>query len=168
LLDMLALWPWICLADLHDLMGVSRTRTLQLLDLPLRLRLVTRIRHNGRIRYLLADRGLRYLARRDRVALPAMLRRWSPSPRSPAEPFSWCNVKGSRARQLGRDIIHTAAVHRFIAAMVGGARAHGGRVLHADPPHRAVRRFQVDGVHMSVAPDAYLQTKPMGIIMTFS
>ena len=36
-LDLIALWPWTGLADLKDLLGVSRTRTYQVLDRPLRL-----------------------------------------------------------------------------------------------------------------------------------
>ena len=167
LLEMLALWPWMCLSDLHDLMGVSSARALQFLDLPLRLRLVTRVRHDGRIRYLLANRGLGYLARRDRVAFPAMLRRWSPSPRSPDEPFSWRNVRGSRARQLARDIVHTAAVHHFLAAVAAQARESGGRLVQAEPPHRAVRRFQVDGMYMSINPDAYAQIEHGGRVHHF-
>ena len=129
-LDLVALWPWTGLADLKDLLGVSRARTYQLLDRPLRLGLVVRTRHDGRARYALADRGIAFHARRDRVATSMALRRWSPSRSGPESPLSWQSVRGSRTRQLARHIDHTAAVHSFMAAISRQARETGRGVLH--------------------------------------
>ena len=129
-LDLIALWPWTGLADLKDLLGVSRTRTYQLLDRPLRLGLVVRTRHDGRARYALGDRGIAFQARRDRVATSMALRRWSPSRSGPESPLSWQSVRGSRTRQLARHIDHTAAVHSFMAAISRQARETGRGVLH--------------------------------------
>jgi DNA-binding MarR family transcriptional regulator len=156
-LDQLALWPWATRADLSGFLGVSINRMLQMLELPLRLGLVQRVRHDGRIRYHLSARGLKMLARRDRMAIPAMLKRWDPSPVTPRTPFSWRNVRGSRSRQLARHIAHTSAVYRFLAALAHQARQAGHELAHVDPPHRAARRYLSGGKHHSINPDAYGQ-----------
>ena len=154
-MDLVALWPLMSLADLKDLLGVSRARALHMLDRPLRLGLVVRIRHDGRTRYVLADRGLAFHARRDRLATSQALRRWSPSLGTPELPFSWQSVRGSRTRQLARHMGHTTAVHSFMAAMSRQARETGGHLVEAEPPHRAGRTYPVYGGHGSVNPDAY-------------
>ena len=154
-MDLVALWPLVSLADLKDLLGVSRARALQMLDRPLRLGLVVRIRHDGRTRYVLADRGLAFHARRDRLATSQALRRWSPSLGTPELPFSWQSVRGSRTRQLARHMGHTTAVHSFMAAMSRQARETGRHLVEAEPPHRAGRTYPVYGGHGSVNPDAY-------------
>ena len=154
-MDLIALWPLMSLADLKDMLGVSRARALQLLDRPLRLGLVVRIRHDGRTRYVLADRGLAFHARRDRLATSQALRRWSPSRGTAEIPFSWQGVRGSRTRQLARHMGHTAAVHSFMAAMSRQAGDTGSELTEAEPPHRAGRRYPVYGGHGSVNPDAY-------------
>ena len=155
-LDLIALWPWIGLADLGGMLGVSRARTYQLLDRPLRLGLAVRTRHEGRARYALGDRGLAFHARRDRLATSMALRRWSPSRSGPESPLSWQSVRGSRTRQLARHIDHTAAVHSFIAAMSRQAGETGGALVEAEPPHRAGRRYPAyGGAYGSVNPDAY-------------
>ena len=154
-MDLVALWPLMSLADLKDLLGVSRARALQMLDRPLRLGLVVRIRHDGRTRYVLGDRGLAFHARRDRLATSQALRRWSPSLGTPELPFSWQSVRGSRTRQLARHMGHTTAVHSFMAAMSRQARETGRHLVEAEPPHRAGRTYPVYGGHGSVNPDAY-------------
>ena len=162
-LDLIALWPWIGLADLKDLLGVSKTRTYQLLDRPLRLGLVVRTRHDGRARYALADRGIAFHARRDRLAVAMALRRWSPSRSGPESPLSWQSVRGSRTRQLARHIDHTVAVHSFMAAISRQAREMGGSLVEAEPPHRSGRRYPAyGGTYGSVNPDAYgrISTRP--------
>ena len=154
-LDLIALWPWIGLADLGGMLGVSRARTHQLLERPLRLGLVVRTRHDGRTRYVLGDRGIAFHARRDRLAVPQALSRWSPSRSGLESPLSWQRVRGSRTRQLARHMGHTAAVHSFIAAISRQARETGGSLVEAEPPHRAGRRYPAYGSHGSVNPDAY-------------
>ena len=104
-LDLIALWPWTGLADLKDLLGVSRTRTYQLLERPLRLGLVVRTRHDGRARYALADRGIAFHARRDRVATSMALRRWSPLPQ-------WAGVAALMAERQGLQDPPAGKAHR--------------------------------------------------------
>ena len=153
-MDTLSLWPWASVTDLADMLGVSTSRTLKMLDRPLRLGLVTRIRH-GRVRYVLGDRGLAFHARRDRLAVPMTLRRWSPSRSEPDSPLSWQDLRGSRTRQLARHMAHTSAVHSFMAAMSRQARETGILLAEAQPPHRAGRRYPTTTGYGAVNPDAY-------------
>ena len=154
-IDLLSLWPWIGLDDMAALLNVSSARALELLDIPLRLRLVQRVRLGGCVRYVLSDRALAFLARRDRLSAQAVLKRWSPAPWDPQAAFSWRNVTGSRGRQLARDIDHTSAVHGFLASLAREARSRGHELVMADPPHRAARRYQVAGRYEPISPDAY-------------
>ena len=150
-LDLLADWPWITSADLGGLLGVSGARVSQLV-LPLEdAELVTRTA--GRL--VLSDRGLALLARRDRAAVGLARRRWSAAPLDPRGPLVWRNVTGRRSRQLLRNLEHTAAVHRFGAALSGQAEARGWHVSQLDPPHRASRYFRHHGVLHSIHPDAF-------------
>jgi hypothetical protein len=125
-----------------------------LLDPVAEFGMVDRVRFYGRVRYALSDRGLRYLARQDRLAVQAVMHRWSASPLEPGQAFSWANARGTRSRQLAREIAHTAAIHRFTAAMAVQAAELGGELVEAHPAHRAVRRFTVGGRHLSINPDA--------------
>ena len=154
-MDALSLWPWVGVTDLADILGVSTSRTLKMLDRPLRLGLVVRVRHDGRVRYVLGDRGLAFHARRDRVAVPMALRRWSPSRSESDSPLSWQDVRGSRTRQLARHMAHTSAVHSFMAAISRQARQTGNVLAEAQPPHRAGRRFSTTTGYGAVNPDAY-------------
>ena len=154
-LDLIALWPLLSLADLKDLLGVSRARALQLLDRPLRLGLVMRIRHGGRTRYVVGDRGLAFHARRDRLATSQALRRWGPSRGTAEIPFSWQGVRGSRTRQLARHMGHTVAVHSFMAAMSRQAGETGSELTEAEPPHRARRTYRTATGYGALNPDAY-------------
>jgi DNA-binding MarR family transcriptional regulator len=157
ILDLLALWPWASSADMANLLAVSRERVLQMLEVPLNLKLAIRVKHAERHRYHLSGRGFAMLARRDRLAVPAGLRRWDPSGWDKDASFAWWNLRGSRTRQLARDIAHTSAIHAFLAAMARQARHLGDELAYADPPHRSVRRFLSNGVYHSINPDAYGQ-----------
>ena len=57
----------------------------------------------------------------------------------PESPLAWQNVAGSRSRQMLRDIEHTAAVHRLVAALSRQACSLGWEVTQLDPPRRASR-----------------------------
>ena len=63
------------------------------------------------------DRALALLALRDRSAANLARKRWSAAPRDPETPLTWRNVPGRRSRQLLRDLAHSEAVHRFVAAL---------------------------------------------------
>ena len=64
-------------------------------------------------------------------------------------------MSGRRSRQLLRDLEHTAAVHRFVAALNRQARGLGWNVEQLDPPHRASRYFRHYDGPRSLHPDAF-------------
>ncbi len=150
-LGLIADWPWIGRRDLAGLAGVSSQRVSQLLAPAGEAGLVTR--EAGLL--ALSDRGLALLARRDRSAVHLALARWSAAPLDPQAPLTWRNVAGRRSRQLLRNLDHTAAVHRFAAALATQARCEGWEVAQLDPPHRASRFFRYNDRLHSVHPDAF-------------
>ena len=153
-LDLLAGWPWLLQRDMADLLGVSETRVSRLMNPLQGLGLATRsAAAAGRL--ALADRGLAFLARRDRASVGVARKRWSVAPIDPNGPASWRNVSGGRSRQLLRNIEHTAAVHGFLAALARQSRALGWETAQGDPPHRASRHFRHAGALRSVYPDAF-------------
>ena len=95
------------------------------------------------------------LARRDRAAVGAARQRWSARPVDPKAALTWRNVSGSRSRQLLRNLEHTQAVNRFLAALAVQSRARGWQGFQFDPPRRASRFFRHDGALHSVRPDAF-------------
>ena len=140
-LDLLSDWPWISQGDLAGLMAVSQPRVSRLLATLAAFGLVSLVRSAGR-RLALTDEGLALLARRDRTAVGMARKRWSVAPLDTQSPATWRNVRGSRSRQLLRNLEHTQAVHGFIAALVKQARSRGWEVEQLDPPHRASRYFR--------------------------
>ena len=156
-LDLVGDWPWIVPAHLGSLLGVERARLSQLLGRVTELNLVSVHRFAGRSRLALTDRGIAYLARRDRTAVGAARQRWSAEPRDPSASFDWRNISGARSRQLLRHITHTESVHEFIASLADQARANSWQVEQLDPPHRASRYFRhQDSSVRSIQPDAFV------------
>ena len=153
-LDLLSDWPWISQGDLADLLAVSQPRVSRLLATLAAFGLVSLVRSAGR-RLALTDEGLALLARRDRTAVGMARKRWSVAPLDTQSPAAWRNVRGSRSRQLLRNLEHTQAVHRFIAALVKQARTRGWEVEQLDPPHRASRYFRYGDTVRSIHPDAF-------------
>ena len=153
-LDLLSDWPWISQGDLADLLAVSQPRVSRLLATLSAFGLVTRVRSAGR-RLALTDEGLALLARRDRTAVGMARQRWSVAPLDAQAPAAWRNVRGSRSRQLLRNLEHTQAVHGFIAALAKQARSRGWEVEQLDPPHRASRYFRYRDTVRSIHPDAF-------------
>ena len=127
-LDLLADWPWLARDDLAGLLDVSRPRSSQLIAALERLGLVTAIDRDAR-RLALTDRGLKLLARRDRASTGEARQRWSVSADGDG-----ASVSGRRSRQLLRDLEHTAAVHRFVAALNRQARSLGWNVEQLTRP----------------------------------
>ena len=112
----------------------------------------------GRTRRLaLSDRGLALLARRDRTSVGTARRRWSAAPLDPDEPLDWRNVSGSRSRQLLRNLEHTGAVHRFLAALADSQARVAGLGGGADSTRPAGHRATsaTTGRLRSVRPDAF-------------
>ena len=152
-LDLLADWPWLAREDLAGLLGVSNSGASHLTGALARLGLVAAVQRDAR-RLALTDKGLKMLARRDRVSTSEARQRWSVSADNGADGDREV-VSGRRSRQLLRDLEHTAAVHRFIAALVRQAHSLGWDVEQLDPPHRASRYFRHYGGPRSLHPDAY-------------
>ena len=148
-LNLLADWPWLTRDDLAGLLDVTRPRASQITAASERLGLVTAVQRAAR-RLALTDRGLNLLARRDRVSTGEARQRWSVGARGDRS-----GVSGRRSRQLLRDLEHTAAVHRFIAALNRQAQNLGWNVEQLDPPHRASRYFRHYGGRRSLHPDAF-------------
>ena len=153
-IDLVSDWPWISIRDLAGLLGVSRQRANQVVISLESLKLAVRPPEAGG-RLALTDRALVMLSRRDRTSLTMARVRWSAAPRIPGAPFHWTNVTGRQSRQLLRNLEHTAAVHAFVAALAGQARAAGWETVLLDPPRRASRHFRHDGKLRSVNPDAF-------------
>ena len=153
-IDLISDWPWIALRELAGMLGVSHQRASQVV-IPLEaLKLVARSPDTGG-RLVLTDRALTLLARRDRTSLTLAKSRWSAAARFPGDGVVWTNVTGARSRQLLRNIEHTAAVHRFLAAMTGQTAHLGWEVGQLDPPRSASRHFRHDDRMRSVNPDAF-------------
>ncbi len=153
-LDLLADWAWVSQRDLAGLLGVSEARASRTVAPLINLGLVTRSNYAGG-RLALTDRGLAFLARRDRSSVGVARRRWSVTPLNFGTAPDWRNVSGGRSRQLLRNIDHTAAVHGFLSALAAHSRALGWQTVQLDPPHRASRHFPHGGATRSVHPDAF-------------
>ena len=153
-LDLISDWPWIALKELAGLMDVTPLRASNIV-IPLEgFGLAARPRDAGG-RLVLADRGLAFLARRDRTSVAVARRRWSIALEDAEGPLEWRNVSGRRTRQLLRNTEHTAAVHGFLAALTGQARLLGWEVVQLYPPRRASRHFRHDDRMRAVNPDAF-------------
>ena len=152
--DLLHDWPGIAPEHLRGLMGVSRARFYEIMATLTGTGLVRRVAIEGN-RLALSDRGLALLARRDRASVGAARKRWSVSPIDPGVPEGWRNVSGRRTRQLLRHPEHTAAVHRFVAALAMQSRSLGWVLMQLDPPLRASRHFRHRDRLRSVHPDAF-------------
>ncbi len=154
-LDLLYDWPGIAPEDLRGLLGISMGRFYEIVAPLADAGLVERVAINGR-RLAVSDRGLALLARRDRTSVGAARKRWSVSPNGAADDaVEWRNISGRRSRQLLRNLDHTAAVHRFVAALAKQARSLGWEPAQLDPPMRAARHFRQRGKLRSVHPDAF-------------
>ena len=154
-LDLLSDWPWLALADLAGLLGVTNQRASQLTANLEGFGLVARVSAAAR-RLVLTDAGLTLLARRDRASVDGAKKRWSAaSPDLGEQAADWRGVSGRRSRQLLRDMEHTASVHGFVAALARQARDLGWRIDQLDPPMRASRYFRHFGKMRSIHPDAF-------------
>ncbi|MCY4617792.1 MAG: replication-relaxation family protein [Chloroflexi bacterium] len=154
-LDLLADWPWLRLDHLAALLDVRRARQGELLHHAAELGLLIRPILAGRTRLALSDRGLALLARRDRAAFGELRKRWSAELAVKDGGRHWRNLRGSRTRQLLRNLDHTEAVHSFVAALAEQARSKGWELVQLHPPQRASRYFRLNGRLHSIQPDAF-------------
>ncbi|MDE0101181.1 MAG: replication-relaxation family protein [Bryobacterales bacterium] len=154
-LDLIGDWPWIRADHLAALLGVGLARLRQLLRRAGELELIVRPIIAGRLRLALSDRGLAFLARRDRASVGELRKRWSAGLIDPTAGFGWRNIKGTRSRQLLRNLAHTEAVHGFVAALAELASSSSWDLCQLDPPQRASRYFRFHGRLRSIQPDAF-------------
>ena len=166
-LDLLHDWPWLAPAHLGQLLGVNHSRVYQVSERLKALGLAVAVSAGGKRCLALSDRGLTLLARRDRSAVGAARQRWSPSLLDPDAPLEWRNVRGSRSRQLLRNLEHTQAVHWFLAVLANQSRSQGSELARFDPARRATRFFRHDERLHSVRPDAFGVLKRDGEEMPF-
>ncbi|MXX93353.1 MAG: hypothetical protein F4Y63_07920 [Chloroflexi bacterium] len=153
--DLIFEWPWIRQRHVAALLGIRRSRTSELLQRLRHLGLVQHRNVGDHRRLTLTDRGLVFLARRDRVSFGALKKRWSPMPTDPEHAGDWRSVAGGRSRQLLRNIDHTEAVHRFVAMLARQARSRSLEIVQIDPPSKSARYFRHGPSVRSVHPDAY-------------
>lgn len=154
-LDVLARWPLATLQDLAALLGCTREAARLDLKFPIALGLVARLRLDRVPRFALSDAGLAFLARRDRLSVAAVLRRWSPSVVDARAQPTWRNLKGTRLRELARHLAHTAGVYRFFAALARQAHTQGGSLDLALPAHRARQAYRLGEGTLFLKPDGY-------------
>ena len=154
-LDLLHDWPWLTTAHLERFLGVNPTRVCQVLARLKSLGLVVPVKADGTRCLALSDRGLGVLARRDRSAMGAARQRWSAALQDPEAGLDWRNVRGSRSRQLLRNLDHTQSVHWFLAELAGQSRDLNCDLARFDPARRAARFFRRNGRLHSVRPDAF-------------
>ena len=166
-LYLLSDWIWMPPDQLGELLRVKRSRLYLVLQRLNRLGLTVSTSWQGSPYISLADRGLKLLARRDRIAVGAFLGRWSVTPLDPRGPCHWRNVSGSGARHLLREMDHTQAVHRFITDLVRQAGDLEWEVIQLDPPHRASRYFRHDNLLYSIRPDAFGILQRGGLLQPF-
>ena len=168
-LDLLADWPWLTRDDLAGLLDVTGPRASQLTAALERLGLATAVKVDAR-RLALTDRGLKLLARRDRASTNEARQRWSVGIDGDEGNGAGGDrpiVSGRRSRQLLRDLEHTSAVHRVVAALNRQARSLGWNVEQLDPPHRASRYFRHYGGSRSLHPDAFGTLRRDGVLRPF-
>ena len=154
-LDLLFDWPGMVPDDLRTLLDLSRGRLYETIAPLSKAGLVSRIAVEEHRGLALSDRGLAFLARRDRTSVGAARKRWSVSPIDAGASKEWRNVSGRRSRQLLRNLEHTAAVHGFISALAKQSRCMGWEPAQFDPPMRAARHFRHRARMRSVHPDAF-------------
>ncbi len=155
-IDLIHDWPWVSPGHLAQMLAVNRSRLHQIIQRLRNLGVADMVRAGSGSSLVLTDRGMAYLARRDRASVGAALRRWSAASfGNGCESSDWREVRGSRSRQLLRNLEHTRSVHGFLAEMVRQSPQTGCHLAQFDPPRRAVRFFRRSGRLHSIRPDAY-------------
>ena len=160
-------WPWILPSHLGELLGIRRTRLFRVLARLRQFGLVNDVPVEGIRRLAISNRGISFIANRDRSSVGAARKRWSAALLDHRKPLSWRNVSGRRARQLLRNLEHTGSVHWFAATMRRQAASRPAELVQLDPPHRASRYFRLGGRLRSIHPDAFGIIEKAGDRMPF-
>ena len=147
-LDLLAAWPLCTRAQLAGLKGgVTLRRVDQALQSLMRKRLV---RSEGSL-YVLTNEGLRYLARRDRVAVAWTLDRWSAEPSNGKGSV----YSGSSLRVIDSQFQHHAGIIDFAASLSAEvSRSPDYDLFDLMPTSRSPIGYWYSGDNYVVHPDA--------------
>ncbi len=160
-LDLLAAWPRCTTGQFTGLMGgVTRRWAKQVLQSLTDLSLV----REERGRHVLTDGGLRYLARRDRLAVRMALGRWSARRRrrSRGGPpvYAGTALRSLASQQDHQDAIATCAA-RFTAE---AARSRDHQLLELLPTSRSSIGYYFQGQYYVVHPDATFWLAYQGVL----
>ena len=150
-LDLLYAWPLCTRRQIAGLMGgVTRHRVGQVLRTLVHRSLV---RADGP-HHVLTDRGLTYLARRDRAAVGPTLDRWSPEHQHPGAskaPF----YEGTSLRAIANQLDHQAGITDLAASLTAEvARSPDHELLDLQPTSRSSAGYRHDGKGYVIHPDA--------------
>ncbi len=147
-LDLLASWPFCSPKQVAGLLdGVTERRANQLLRALREQDLVQR----EELGYVLSDKGLTSLARRDRAAGGPALDRWTP-------PRDKQGYIGSALQTMANQHRHQAGIIEF-CAMLSAEAAHSRdhEILDLLPTHRSQISYEHRGAHYMLYPDASFQ-----------
>ena len=147
-LDLLAAWPRCNREQLAGLMGGV---TLRRVNQVLRSLRDHDLAQEDDSRLMLTDRGLTYLARRDRAAVGLILDRWTAQP-AVSDPRVYA---GSALRALANQPHHHEGVINFAAALTAEvARSQHYDLFDLLPTHRASIGYRRRGTNYMIHPDA--------------
>lgn len=147
LLDVIGDWHLLSRTVLPGLASVSTQRVSQMLPLLIDQGLVVAFDLDDGPYYALSDRGLRYVASRDRVSLPLGV--WS------VELEGLMGALGGKMRDLYGDLDHTLTVLRLMSDLAKEAgRVEGYRLSELNPPERALMRPNHQPDRAGIVPDA--------------
>ena len=149
-LNLIADWPLITRRHLASIAEVSPPQVSKVSNSLNRLIEKVRI-GDRRVRYVISNAGISYLAQRDRIDIQRSLKHWSPE----IDPLR-NRFKGSKLRELMRTRAHTDAVHEFNAMLVSAVRDTDGRCYleYLQPPHKSVRLYTYEGRRGALHPDS--------------
>ena len=154
-LDLISAWPLCTRRQVAGLMGgVTRHRVGQVLRSLMHRSLV---RSDG-TNHVLTDKGLTYLARRDRAAVGPTLDRWSPEhgrehPRAGAGGHP--AYEGSSLRAIANQLSHQAGITDLAAALTSEvARSPDHELFDLQPTSRSSAGYRYDGKRYVIHPDA--------------
>ena len=147
LMDVIDDWHLARRIDLPGLADTSSARVSQLLAVLKDQGLVKRLRLETSQYYALSDKGLRYIAGRDRATLS--LATWSVELKGPLGRF------GGQMRTLIHQLAHTRTVTRMMSDLAKDASMLAGYHLsELDPPERALIRPNHVSDRTGIVPDA--------------
>ena len=154
-LDLISAWPLCTRRQLAGLMGgVTRHRVGQVLRSLMHRSLV---RSDGP-HHVLTDRGLTYLARRDRAGVGPTLDRWSPDPDSVHTPSGASRIpiyEGTSLRALNSQLDHQAGISDLAAALTAEvAQSPDHDLFDLQPTSRSSAGYRHKRKRYVIHPDA--------------